>query len=31
MRADVSKAVSEGLVWRPLEESVRDTVAWSDN
>jgi len=30
MRADVSKAVGEGLTWRPLEDSVRDTVAWSD-
>jgi hypothetical protein len=29
MRADVSKAISEGLTWRPLEDSVRDTATWA--
>jgi 2'-hydroxyisoflavone reductase len=29
MRADLSKAVSEGLRWRPLEDTVRDTAAWA--
>ncbi len=29
MRADVSKAVSAGLVWRPLADTVRDTAAWA--
>jgi 2'-hydroxyisoflavone reductase len=27
MRADLSKAVAEGLTWRPLEETARDTAA----
>jgi 2'-hydroxyisoflavone reductase len=29
MRADVSKAVTEGLRWRPLDDTVRDTAAWA--
>jgi 2'-hydroxyisoflavone reductase len=28
-RVDVSKAISAGLKFRPLEETVRDTLAWS--
>jgi 2'-hydroxyisoflavone reductase len=27
-RADVSKALAEGLRFRPLEETIRDTLAW---
>lgn len=27
-RADVSKALAEGLTFRPLEETIRDTLAW---
>jgi 2'-hydroxyisoflavone reductase len=27
-RADVSKAVAAGLAFRPLEETIRDTLAW---
>ena len=27
-QADVSKAVADGLTFRPLEETVRDTLAW---
>jgi len=30
MRADIAKAVGEGLTWRSLEDSVRDTVAWAE-
>lgn len=30
MRADISKAIGEGLTWRPLEDSVRDTVSWAE-
>jgi 2'-hydroxyisoflavone reductase len=29
MRADVSRAVAAGLAFRPLEETARDTLAWS--
>jgi len=29
MRADVSRAVAAGLTFRPLEETARDTLAWS--
>ena len=29
MRADVSRAVGAGLAFRPLEETARDTLAWS--
>jgi len=29
MRADVSRAIAAGLVFRPLEETARDTLAWS--
>jgi len=28
-RADVSRAVAAGLTFRPLEETARDTLAWS--
>jgi 2'-hydroxyisoflavone reductase len=27
-RADVTKAVENGLAFRPLEETIRDTLAW---
>jgi 2'-hydroxyisoflavone reductase len=27
-RADVTKAVENGLAYRPLEETIRDTLAW---
>jgi 2'-hydroxyisoflavone reductase len=27
-QADVSKAVADGLTFRPLEETIRDTLAW---
>lgn len=30
MRADLSRAVAAGLTFRPLEETVRDTLAWFD-
>jgi len=29
-RVDVSKAVNAGLKFRPLEETIRDTIAWAD-
>lgn len=29
MRADVSRALAAGLAFRPLEETARDTLAWS--
>jgi nucleoside-diphosphate-sugar epimerase len=29
MRADVSRALAAGLTFRPLEETARDTLAWS--
>ena len=29
MRADVSRAIAAGLAFRPLEETARDTLAWS--
>jgi nucleoside-diphosphate-sugar epimerase len=29
MRADVSRAIAAGLTFRPLEETARDTLAWS--
>jgi len=29
-RMDVSKAISAGLKFRPLEETVRDTLAWAN-
>jgi nucleoside-diphosphate-sugar epimerase len=29
LRADVSRAVAAGLTFRPLEETARDTLAWS--
>jgi 2'-hydroxyisoflavone reductase len=29
MRADIARAVSFGLTFRPLEDTARDTVAWS--
>jgi hypothetical protein len=28
LRADVSRAVAAGLRFRPIEETVRDTLAW---
>src|SRR5215208_1693523 len=28
-RVDISKAIQEGLTFRPLEETVRDTVEWA--
>jgi 2'-hydroxyisoflavone reductase len=27
-RADVSKAIADGLTFRPLEDTIRDTLAW---
>jgi 2'-hydroxyisoflavone reductase len=30
MRADLSRAVAAGLVWRPLTETIRDTAAFID-
>lgn len=29
MRADISRALAAGLTFRPLEETARDTLAWS--
>lgn len=29
-RVDVSKAIQAGLKFRPLEETVRDTIAWAE-
>ncbi|HET7571579.1 MAG TPA: NAD-dependent epimerase/dehydratase family protein [Gaiellaceae bacterium] len=29
MRVDISRALAEGLTLRPLEETARDTLAWS--
>jgi 2'-hydroxyisoflavone reductase len=29
-RVDVSKAVNAGLRFRPLEETIRDTIAWAE-
>jgi 2'-hydroxyisoflavone reductase len=29
MDVDVSRAVAAGLTFRPLEETARDTLAWS--
>jgi nucleoside-diphosphate-sugar epimerase len=29
MRTDISRAVAAGLTFRPLEETARDTLAWS--
>jgi 2'-hydroxyisoflavone reductase len=28
-RVDVSKAIQAGLKFRPLEETIRDTLAWA--
>ena len=28
MRADLSKPVAAGLTWRPLEQTVADTLDW---
>ena len=28
-RADISRALAAGLTFRPLEETARDTLAWS--
>lgn len=30
MRADIARALAAGLTFRPLEETVRDTLAWFD-
>lgn len=30
MRADIRRALAAGLTFRPLEETVRDTLAWFD-
>ncbi|MGH3105047.1 MAG: SDR family oxidoreductase [Gaiellaceae bacterium] len=30
MEADVSRAVAAGLTYRPVEETVRDTLRWAD-
>jgi 2'-hydroxyisoflavone reductase len=27
-RVDIKKAITDGLVFRPLAETVRDTLAW---
>jgi 2'-hydroxyisoflavone reductase len=29
-RIDVSKAIGAGLKFRPLEETIRDTIAWAE-
>jgi 2'-hydroxyisoflavone reductase len=29
MRADIARALTAGLTFRPLEETARDTLAWS--
>lgn len=29
-RVDVSKAINAGLKFRPLEDTIRDTIAWAD-
>ena len=29
LRADISRAIAAGLTFRPLEETARDTLAWS--
>jgi 2'-hydroxyisoflavone reductase len=29
LQADVSRALAAGLTFRPLEETARDTLAWS--
>ena len=29
-RIDVSKAISSGLVFRPLEDTIRDTIVWAE-
>jgi 2'-hydroxyisoflavone reductase len=29
LRADISRALTAGLTFRPLEETARDTLAWS--
>ena len=29
-RVDVSKAIGAGLTFRPLEETIRDTIAWAE-
>ena len=29
LRADISRALAAGLTFRPLEETARDTLAWS--
>jgi 2'-hydroxyisoflavone reductase len=29
LRADISRALAAGIVFRPLEETARDTLAWS--
>jgi 2'-hydroxyisoflavone reductase len=29
-RVDISKAIKSGLTFRPLEETVRDTLAWAE-
>ena len=29
MRTDVSRAIAAGMTFRPLEETARDTLAWS--
>jgi 2'-hydroxyisoflavone reductase len=30
-RMDVSKAIHAGLKFRPLEETIRDTLAWAQS
>jgi 2'-hydroxyisoflavone reductase len=29
-RVDISKAINAGLKFRPLEETIRDTIQWAD-
>jgi 2'-hydroxyisoflavone reductase len=29
LRADISRALAAGISFRPLEETARDTLAWS--
>ena len=29
-RIDVSKAIGAGLKFRPLEDTIRDTIAWAE-
>ena len=30
-RVDISKAINAGLTFRPLEETVRDTIEWAEH